>query len=384
MAQLSHINTDTLVKRLKIRLISTHNHKSNPENAFLALGKTNKWLKIKLFSQKLLVLCMAISSLFVNSGVANAGFFSSVASFFSKDTASVEVTLVNQNSQKMSLLEASLRPDPLAARGGGDITVVNGSSLLSENGPSGTSADIEESAPSTQISIYVVRAGDTVSGIAKMFGVSVNTIRWANDIGASVHEGQRLVILPISGVTHIVVAGDTVKKIAAKYKADIGEIVQFNNLKPDQVLAVGDEVIVPDAVISLAPIGANGKPLRGAGGPNYVGYYIRPIPHAPRTQGLHGYNGVDLGAPVGTPVLAAASGEVLISRNFGWNGGYGQYIVIQHDNGTQTLYGHLSENIAYEGYHVVQGQVIGLSGNTGKSTGPHLHFEVRGARNPFQ
>lgn len=383
MAQLSHNMTDTLVKRLKIRLISTHNQKSNPENAFSALGKTNIWLKTKLFSQKLVVLFVAMSALFVHAGVVHAGFFSRVASFFGKDTASAEVTLVNQNSQKMPLLEASLRPDPLAARGGGDITVVSGSSLLSENGPSGTTADIEEMAPSTQISIYIVRNGDTLSGIAKMFGVSVNTIRWANDIGATVHEGQKLVILPISGVTHIVKAGDTIKKIAFKYKADAGEIIQFNNLKLGAELAVGDEIIVPDAVISLAPIGANGKPLRGAGGPNYIGYYVRPIAHAPKTQGLHGYNGIDLGAPEGTPVEAAASGEVIISRNFGWNGGYGQYVVIQHDNGTQTLYGHLSENIVYEGYHVVQGQVIGLSGNTGKSTGPHLHFEVRGAKNPF-
>jgi LysM repeat protein len=382
MAQLGHCTTDTLVKRLIIRLISTHNYKSEPSTGFSACSKTNIWLKTKLFSQKLFAILLAISPLFINSGVANAGFFSTVISFFEGQPTS-EVVFSTQNSQKMPLLEAGLRPDPTAGRGGGDITVVNSSSLLSENGPSGTTADIEESTPSTQISIYTVRNGDTLSGIAKMFGVSVNTIRWANTIGSTVTEGQRLVILPISGVTHIVKAGDTIKKIAAKYKADAGEIVQFNNLKPDAQLAVGDEIIVPDAVISLTPIGANGKPLRGAGGPNYVGYYIRPIPHAPKTQGLHGYNGIDLGAPEGTAVLAAASGEVIISRNYGWNGGYGQYIVIQHDNGTQTLYGHLSEIIVYEGYRVVQGQVIGLSGNTGKSTGPHLHFEVRGARNPF-
>ena len=153
-------------------------------------------------------------------------------------------------------------------------------------------------------------------------------------------------------------------KIATKYKADESEIVQFNNIRPDALLAVGSEIIVPDAVINIAPIGANGSVLRGSGGPSYAGYYIRPIAGGRKTQGLHGYNGVDIGAPEGTPVLASASGEVIISRNYGWNGGYGQYVVVQHDNGTQTLYGHLSENIVFEGYHVVRGQVIGLVGNT--------------------
>ena len=123
--------------------------------------------------------------------------------------------------------------------------------------------------------------------------------------------------------------------------------------------------------------------LRGAGGPSYEGYYIRPIYGGYKSQGLHGYNGVDLAGPLGTPVVAAASGDVIISRQGGWNGGYGNYIVIQHDNGTQTLYGHLRSNVAEVGWHVTQGQLIGYLGNTGRSTGAHLHFEVRGAKNPL-
>jgi murein DD-endopeptidase MepM/ murein hydrolase activator NlpD len=104
---------------------------------------------------------------------------------------------------------------------------------------------------------------------------------------------------------------------------------------------------------------------------------------ARKSQGIHGYNGVDLAAPTGTQVLAAASGQVLISRFGGWNGGYGNYIVIKHSNGTQTLYAHNSANYVSVGQWVSQGDVIGLVGNTGKSTGSHLHFEVRGAKNPF-
>ena len=82
--------------------------------------------------------------------------------------------------------------------------------------------------------------------------------------------------------------------------------------------------------------------------------------------------------------MAAASGEIIISKNSGWNGGYGKYIVIKHNNGTQTLYSHNENNIVYTGQYVIQGQIIGYVGSTGRSTGSHLHIEVRGAENPFK
>jgi len=110
---------------------------------------------------------------------------------------------------------------------------------------------------------------------------------------------------------------------------------------------------------------------------------MRPIEGGRKSQKIHGYNAVDLANSCGTPVMAAASGDVLIGRGTGWNSGYGHYIVLVHPNGTQTLYAHLSENIATEGWHVTQGQVIGYMGTTGKSTGCHVHFEIRGAKNPF-
>jgi murein DD-endopeptidase MepM/ murein hydrolase activator NlpD len=86
---------------------------------------------------------------------------------------------------------------------------------------------------------------------------------------------------------------------------------------------------------------------------------------------------------LGAPIFAAATGDVVVARQGGYNGGYGNYVVIQHGNGTQTLYGHMQSVSVSPGDHVVQGQTIGYLGNTGRSTGPHLHFEVRGARNPF-
>ena len=319
--------------------------------------------------------------------MASAGVLSAFSGFFQEKTASAAVIRLNaHNSQNVPLLRAAINIDPNPAKGGGDIAIVGGVALLSEEGPSGTMADIE-SAQSGQISIYVVHEGDSLAGIAKMFGVSVNTIVWANDLkrGTTITPGQTLVILPISGVKHTVAKGDTLKSIAKKYQADSEEIIQYNGLSSDATLAIGDEIIVPDGEI-LSPIysasGATAK-VRGASGPEYLGYYGRPLVGGRKSQGLHGYNGVDLAAPAGTPILAAAAGQVIVSRDYGWNGGYGNYVVIQHDNGTQTLYAHNSSNIVFVGQRVFQGQVVGYVGSTGKSTGAHLHFEVRGAKNPF-
>lgn len=312
---------------------------------------------------------------------AGAGVFSFLADLFASEADAETASVVT--SQTMPVLAAALNPDPNPAKGGGDITVVGGAALLPESGPEGTLADIEE-AQSGAISLYVVRDGDTVSAIAKMFGVSANTIAWANDIrGGIIRPGETLVILPISGVRHTVARGDTVQSIAKKYKADAFEIMQYNGLDEGATLAVGEVVIVPDGEIAAPPPVSRAARLRGAGGPDYGGYYLRPLIGGRKTQGLHGYNGIDLATYYGAPIFASAAGDVIISREYGWNGGYGKYIAIAHENGTQTLYAHNSQNIVSAGQRVVRGQIIGYVGSTGRSTGSHLHFEVRGARNPF-
>lgn len=332
-----------------------------------------------LFCARLVIGIITLSA----PSLASADIFSFVSNIFAGHASDSTASVVT--SQNIALLQAAVNPDPNPARGGGDISVVGDSALLPETGPSGTLVDIEDSR-SGQISLYVVREGDTLTQIAKMFGVSVSTIMWANNVNSgSLKPGDQLVILPISGLQYTIKSGDTVKSIATKYKADPNEIVQFNDLKSDAPLAVGSEIIIPDAEITTSP-SASTRPterLRGAGGPNYVGFYAKPLASYVKTQGLHGYNAVDLGAPVGTPIMAAAPGTVIVSKNYGWNGGYGEYVVISHHNDTQTVYGHMSENITYPGMYVFQGQVIGYVGSTGKSTGPHLHFEVRGAKNPF-
>lgn len=326
----------------------------------------------------ILFACAAISmvprpSQALSFGEVNSFFRSKAEAFSSHQSPTV---------QTMSLLEATVNPNP--AKGGGDIIIVDDSAVAPDEGPAGTSADIEKPKNST-ISIYVVREGDTLSEIAEMFGVSANTIKWANDIPPSgrIRVGQTLTILPVTGVKYVVKKGDTFESIAKKHDADATEIRNFNGI---ETLAVGSQIIIPDGEIEPPPVSkVIAKPVSGGSvSVSSSGSYTNPLPGARRTQGIHGYNGIDLaGVPIGTPVVAAAGGEVIVARSGGYNGGYGSYVVIRHDNGTQTLYAHMSSVRVGVGQMVSRGEAIGGVGNSGRSTGAHLHFEVRGAKNPF-
>jgi murein DD-endopeptidase MepM/ murein hydrolase activator NlpD len=306
------------------------------------------------------------------------------------------------NVQTMPLLTPAMNIDPTAGRGGGDITIVDDSALLPQEGPSGTIADIEKPKNGT-VSTYVVQPGDTLSGIAKLFGVTANTILWANDLTASsvIQSGQSLIILPVTGIAYTVQKGDTLETIAKQFGGDATEIGTYNGVD-NSTLAVGTEVIIPNGeavATSPAPSKAHitvsvkksaakiSEPAHNVGPVGTIAevdYYIAPLSHYIETQGIHGYNAVDLAAPMGTPIMAAATGDVVVAKQGGWNGGYGSYVVISHDNGSQTLYAHMSKVATYDGAHVVQGEVIGYVGQTGLATGPHVHFEIRnGIKNPF-
>jgi len=327
------------------------------------------------------VSAMVFSMLAFSPIPAHAGWFSTLFGF--GETASAKNILQQENSQNVALLEAA---DPFGDSEMIDGTIVDSAAFLSDAGPMGTLADVEGGAPvSDQISVYVVRKGDSLAAIAKMFGVSANTVMWANDMKNSVvSEGQVLVILPISGVTYTTKSGDTLAAIAKKFKGNTKEIAAFNGLAIDEKLDSGVQVIIPDGQIQT-PVQQKTAPKKKvfASGPKYEGYYVRPVAGGRRSQGLHGYNAVDIAIPVGSQVAASANGQVIIARMGGWNAGYGNYVVLRHSNGTQTLYGHLSQIVVSGGESVSRGDLIGYSGNTGKSTGPHLHFEIRGAVNPF-
>ncbi|MDA1337480.1 MAG: peptidoglycan DD-metalloendopeptidase family protein [bacterium] len=230
-----------------------------------------------------------------------------------------------------------------------------------------------------EITRYIVAEGDTSLSIAKKFGVSLNTILWANDLLASstLKEGQELVILPTTGALHMVRANDTLSEIAGWYQAETKDIVSFNALESPSAIFAGDFLIIPDGTQpSLLPQGRL-TPLANS-------YFIYPIPAPHRiTQGLHAFNAIDFSnGPCGESVYAAAGGTV---QRTGSTAIGGNYVRIIHPNGVVTYYGHLVSILTAPGAKVYQGQLVGYTGRTGWSaTGCHVHFEVRGASNPFR
>lgn len=260
------------------------------------------------------------------------------------------------------------------------LTTLYGNSLLVARSPVTT---ITSANQRNEIIAYEVKDGDNPTLIAASFGITVNTFLWANKLNqwSIIRPGDTLLILPVSGVSHKVKAGDTVSSIAKKYRAKEERIVEFNALPADGAIKAGDVLIIPDGEIYV--------PSRYVQAPSYSsnlkivdGYFV--VPTTGRNWGrLHPNNAVDIANSCGTPIYAAAGGAVIISDSVGWNGGYGKYVKISHPNGVDTLYSHNSQNLVSSGEIVSQGQLIALMGTTGRSTGCHAHFEVRGARNPF-
>ncbi|MBX4198080.1 peptidoglycan DD-metalloendopeptidase family protein [Candidatus Parcubacteria bacterium] len=325
------------------------------------------------------------------------------------------------NSQKMPLLEAPLNPLATApqaevkkylAMASAAQALISAKSAFEledtrDHGPIPEDKDQENNdGENHTITNYKVVAGDTVTSIAEKYGISVNTVLWANDLrrDSKLIVGKNLTILPITGVKYEVEPGDTLSSIALKFKSDSKEIFAYNELGTDK-LRIGDVIVIPDG--EIAPTATLAKAQTSSGNiaqkavttalgvniakadvPEGSGYYMRPILAGTKTQGIHGSNGVDLADSCGTPIYAAASGEVTLSKGGGaWNGGYGNYVVISHPNGSQTLYAHMQSVALDEGVQVEKGQAIGTIGATGKvhgTTGCHVHFEVRGGgRNPF-
>ena len=229
-----------------------------------------------------------------------------------------------------------------------------------------------------EVSRYIVEEGDTMASVAEQFGISASTVAWANDLAASsaLNIGQELIILPTTGALHLVRPNDTLSEIAGWYQGDVKDIVSFNSLESPSAIFAGDFVIIPNGIQpSKLPQGRL-TPLA-----NSYFIYPRPAPHR-ITQGLHAFNAVDFSNGVcGESVYAAAGGTV---QRTGYTSLGGNYVRILHPNGVVTYYGHLSSILTSPGAKVHQGQLVGYSGRTGYATGCHIHFEVRGAANPFR
>ncbi len=232
---------------------------------------------------------------------------------------------------------------------------------------------------------YIVRTGDTVSSIAEQFGISIYTILWANKLtlNSLLRAGQTIDILPTSGVAHRVLKGDTVEALAKKYNTNKDDIIAFNQLAFNQNLTPGEIIIIPGGEIVAPPPPPRPifAPLRTVFVPDQViapstGRLLWPVPLSRRITQYYTrtHTGVDIAADYLTPIVAADDGIVELVQ-FGRTD-YGYQTIIDHENGYRTRYGHQSQIFVKPGDRVTRGQTIGTVGSTGRSTGPHLHFEV--------
>jgi len=246
--------------------------------------------------------------------------------------------------------------------------------------------------PRAEMASYEVQPGDTLSNIGEKFGVSVDTIRWANPdkiktVKAVLKGGDVLNIPPVNGVVHKVKSGETVYSIAKKYDISAQGIVDFpfNDFTNDETfaLAVGQTLVVPEGVMPdvqpWSPTSSLARVLTpDAGSVSATGSWIWPASGRITQRYLAWHKGIDIANKSGGSILAADSGKVVVA---GWldNAGYGNRVMVDHGNGYQTLYAHLSKISVRVGQSVKRGDMLGLMGSTGRSTGTHLHFEIRTA-----
>lgn len=240
-----------------------------------------------------------------------------------------------------------------------------------------------------EVITYEVQPGDTVGKIGVKFDLEPETVMWANGSLAQVPDllrpGQELIILPIDGVYHTVVKGDTLSSIADKYKSDVAHIIEcsYNNLDPeDPQVQPGDKLIVPGGIKPYVA-----RQVTAYKGPipedaqKGTGVFVWPTSgrltdrFGFRTFSGRWHNGLDISNGQGTSIYAADSGFVIFA---GWrNDGYGNIVIIDHRNGYWTYYAHLSTYYVSAGQSVAKGALIAAMGSTGNSTGCHLHFEIR-------
>ncbi len=287
-------------------------------------------------------------------------------------------------------------PDQAGPATGIGQTVDGGIIDLGQYLPDGTllkpiAVDTTVSDASAKLVTYTVRSGDTLTGIAKKFGLSMMTLWWANHLAAKdvLHIGEKLAIPPVDGLVIVVKAGDTLDSLAALTGMSADDIVTYNNLA-DRTLVLGQVLIIPNVlgkpIAVVAPTrrvaSSGGSSGAGSGASHYRppvsysgGAFTWPVPGGYISQYYHyGHLAIDIAAPEGSRVLAAAAGTVIWA---GWkdNGG-GYQVWIAHGSGLFTTYNHMSAVLVGIGQHVGRGQQVGRVGMTGSATGPHCHFEV--------
>jgi murein DD-endopeptidase MepM/ murein hydrolase activator NlpD len=218
---------------------------------------------------------------------------------------------------------------------------------------------------------YKVRNGDTVEGIARRFGLSLDAVIASNSIGnvRTLRAGEKIRIPNMDGIPYTVKRGDSYSKIAVSMQIPLEAILDANDIQNEDIVP-GTVLFIPGAKMSREALReALGElfmyPLRGRRTSSF-GWRNDPFTG---TRSFHA--GMDMAAPLGSPVKASGDGRVSAA---GYNKIYGNYIIINHDGGYQTMYGHLHKILVTKDARVIQGKVIGQVGSTGRSTGAHLHF----------
>lgn len=242
---------------------------------------------------------------------------------------------------------------------------------------------------------YIVQPGDSLSEIAWKFGVSTQTVIWANDLSDVnlVKVGDHVRIPPTTGVLHVVEAGENLADLAAKYSVPVEAVIAYplNRIEnPDQLIS-GEMIMFPGGIKPPPPpVVAAANPGTSAAAAGSPGGSAPPAPPSAATRGIRpgwpvagtisqyfsgGHPALDIAAPYGSPLHAVESGTVVVAA-FGWNGGYGTMVDIDHGNGYVSRYAHMSTLAVEKGQYVAKGQYLGNVGVTGITTGPHVHFEI--------
>lgn len=235
-----------------------------------------------------------------------------------------------------------------------------------------------ESPKKPTVLVHTVQSGETLWDIAQAYGITVDSIVSSNDLSNPnrLRVGQKLEILTVKGVLHEVSAGESLWEIAQRYKVSIDEIAEVNSISDPSRIQPNTKLVIPGAtrVLRSDALVVNGQLQKAFDWPA-SGRISSPF--GPRWGRMH--NGLDIAINTGTPVRAAADGRVTFA---GWNGGYGILVIVDHGNGVETRYAHNSRLNVKVGQQVSRGQIVSYSGNTGNSTGPHLHFEIRYRNSP--
>jgi LysM repeat protein len=239
--------------------------------------------------------------------------------------------------------------------------------------------------------IYYVQENDNLGSIARNFGLKVSTLLWNNNLTSRsiIRPGDKLIIPPLDGIIHTVSKNETLLSIVKKYEADLDLVINQNNLVDANDVTVGQKLFIPGGIIKVVipPKPKVKKSIVNLIIPDSAQIVsseklLWPTDTKRVTQYYNWrHSGLDIARKgENVPIYAAEDGTVSLAKSVGYNGGYGRYIILNHSGGMQTLYGHLEKLYVSVGETVTKGQVIGIMGNTGRSTGQHLHFETRYGR----